>query len=439
MSLWVRQFVLIFGLIFTLFACEDSGRIGLDLDPESGTFTAKYVEIPMRTSVLLLDSVYTRGHSRLLVSHFRDPEFGVVDTRGYARLFLGLSPFEPDDNAVFDSLIFKFGLTYQYGPKDYLPQGLNVHELLDTIGNELKFSWDSTAYMQEPIGQGNFNLIRLDTIWLDTVLSIRLADTLGLRFLQGAKDNPETFANHSKFTKFFNGIALTPPATNTKALAVNLLSGDSKVTLYYHVPPDTVLKSYAFNFFSTDGYNSSSAFYHSIKPDFSGTALEGLKETNVEFDPGDGLTYTQAGTGVVTRLSLSPLYKFLDTISNVVVNRAELTFQTETFVDYLSPPGPMQIYVINTDNQFVFVNGQPKKLRNEEDPSKELFLTYHEDEVTGIRTYQGVVSIFTQELISGNSEDSLLVIRPFNSGSTVNRFVSDNTTVMLKLYYSLLE
>ncbi len=141
----------------------------------------------------------------------------------------------------------------------------------------------------------------------------------------------------------------------------------------------------------------------------------------------------------MTRLSLIPLYQFLDTISEIVVNRAELVFQTEPYEEYLSPPGPMQLYVIDKDNQYVFVNGRPKKLLDEESQGNELYLKFTQDELTGIRTYSGVISVFTQGLISDKSVDSLLVVRPYNTGSTVNRFVGDNTTVVIKLYYSELD
>lgn len=439
MILWVKRFALIVGLAIVVVACEESGEIGLDLDPKRGGFSAKYYEIPLRTSVLQMDSIFTKGHPRVLVSHFSDPDFGDLDATGYARLFLGLSKFEPDSLSVYDSLIFNFNLTYQYGPRDLMLQQIYVHELEDTINNDLKFSWDSTAYMQDPLGQNVFNLAGLDTVWIDTVLSIRLADTLGLRLFQGAKDDPDIFADHNKFQRFFNGIAMVPSVANSKALGINLLSGDSKITLHYHLPLDTVGKSYSFNFYSTDGYNRFTAFYHSIKTNRSGTALEGLIDTNVEYDPGNGNNYTQSGSGIVTRLSLIPLYQFLDTISEIVVNRAELVFQTEPYEEYLSPPGPMQLYVIDKDNQYVFVNGRPKKLLDEESQGNELYLKFTQDELTGIRTYSGVISVFTQGLISDKSVDSLLVVRPYNTGSTVNRFVGDNTTVVIKLYYSELD
>ncbi len=440
MSLWVRRFALFIGLAFVVFACEDSGRIGLDLDPERGTFAAKYVEIPVQANVVLMDSIFTENYPRILVSHMADPIFGVVEATGFARLFLGFSLFRPDEQSVFDSLIFQFQMNYQYGPDDAELQGLYVHELSDTISGGLKFSWDSTAYMADAIGYGIFNLDRFDTTLIDTTLTIKLADTVGMRFLQTAIDDTTIFSSHSRFNQFFNGIALVAPATNTRALGINLKGGASKITLYYHVPPnDSTVKSYTFNFYSTDGYNTSSLFYHSIKADRSGTVLEGLNETNVVFNPGDGYSYTQSGSGIMTRLSLTGLYKFLDTVSNVVVNRAELVFETEPFTKYYEPAVPVQLFVINNDNHFVYQNGKPKRLRDDDDPSKDLFMRINKDEFTGNWLYDGLVSIYIQELISGNSVDSLLVVRPYYVGSKVNRFITDTTTVKLKLYYSELE
>jgi len=439
MILWVKRFVLFVGLAIVVFACEESGEIGLDLDSERGRFSAKYVEIPIRASVLEMDSVFTKGQPRMLVSHLSDPNFGIIDAKGYSRLFLGLSKFEPEDSSIYDSLVFDFSLNYQYGPKDINAQQIYVYELEDTIDSGFKFSWDSTAYMQDPIGQSTFTLEALDTIWLDTVLSIRLADTLGMRLLQGAKDNPDIFADHSKFAQFFNGIALVPSDANTRALGIDLLSGSSKITLHYHLPPDTVRKVYSFNFYSTDGYSRTSSYYHSIRASRSGTVLDGIIDKNIEFDPGDGNNYTQAGTGIMTRLSLTNLYQFVDTLSNVVVNNAELVFQTEPYDDYLSPPSLVQLFVIDKDNHYSYSDGRPRRLFDEEKQGEELFLKYYQDEITGVRTYSGIISIFTQGIVTSNNFDSLLVIRPYNSGSTFDRFISDNTTVVLKLYYSQLD
>ena len=47
MILWAKRTGLILGLALFIFACDESGQIGLDLDPERGRFLAKYTEIPL--------------------------------------------------------------------------------------------------------------------------------------------------------------------------------------------------------------------------------------------------------------------------------------------------------------------------------------------------------------------------------------------------------
>ena len=88
MILWVKRLGLIAGLAFFIFACEETGEIGINLDPERGGFVAKYVEIPLNVSVIQVDTLLTSNRERVLISRVEDPDFGFVKTNAFSRLYL---------------------------------------------------------------------------------------------------------------------------------------------------------------------------------------------------------------------------------------------------------------------------------------------------------------------------------------------------------------
>jgi hypothetical protein len=86
-----------------LFACEDPGEIGLNINPENGVFVARYVEIPIESKVVqhqdIISDNTTRinrvpavdmltGDGRFLVGKMTTPEIGELRSTAYTGLYL---------------------------------------------------------------------------------------------------------------------------------------------------------------------------------------------------------------------------------------------------------------------------------------------------------------------------------------------------------------
>jgi hypothetical protein len=87
-----------------LFACEDPGEIGLNINPENGVFVARYVEIPIESKVVQHQDIisdnttrintdvpagrYANIEGRFLVGKMTTPEIGEMRSTAYTGLYL---------------------------------------------------------------------------------------------------------------------------------------------------------------------------------------------------------------------------------------------------------------------------------------------------------------------------------------------------------------
>ena len=92
-TLLVKRIGLILGLALLIFACEDPGEIGLELNPENGLFVAKYQDVPLDNSVILYEKIVSdnatridsfnniNSGGRLLVGSFENQQFGKLNSK----------------------------------------------------------------------------------------------------------------------------------------------------------------------------------------------------------------------------------------------------------------------------------------------------------------------------------------------------------------------
>ncbi len=431
MILWVKRLGLIAGLALIIFACEDSGEIGINLDPERGRFIGKYAEIPLKVSVIQIDTLLTSNRERVLVSRLEDPDFGFMKTNAFSRLYLSNS-LKVDSTAVCDSLVLHVRLDYLYGPDDMLSQEISVHQLSDTFEVKNYFSRDSLPYSPMAIGDAMIDLSQFDTVRIDTAVSIQIQDSVGQWILNGIANDTLIGTDQNNFHAFFPGLALLPGSQNTKSIGIDLFDDKSKLSLYYHTDEDTL--SVDFLFVSKLG---EAQYFYNIDHDKSNTSLAGLVDFHQEYYPGDGNNYTQSGTGVLTRISMTPVIDFFDSIGNALVNSAELVVQTNDYPSRFEPPAGLELLILDEDNKFVVIGNTFKAVLDESAGRREnLVLRFVKNESTNQGSYGGFMTIFTQELVSSLREDSVLVFKPLNLNSTFDRFVGIDEDLKIKMYYS---
>ena len=450
MTLWVRKFGLFTLLAFLIFACEDPGEIGLDLNPENGVFVAKYQEISLENSVILHQDVLadnaTRIDSiqnvvsagRILTGGFENQSFGKVSSRGYSGLYLGSVGFE-DDNYTYDSLTFNVKVDYIYGSDLTGLKRLAIHELADSLKlDTLYLTRNTSPYLEDPVGEFVYDFSLLDTVWIDTVLTTKLSDELGMRFLQQAKDDASTFLNNREFRKFFSGFAFVSDESNNMITGIVAESRQTYLRMHVHNAEDTASLDFIFQDLDTIDLNSTK-YYNNITLDRSGTPLAGITEFYTDFETDNNLTYVQASAGIYTKISLQPYLDFIDTIEHLVINRAEIEIPVQSFEKSSPPSTAFDMYVVDEDNRFVesFVPNRPHPIFVS---AGRLSFSRSSDANEG--NYVGTPTQYIQDITSGDSQDIFLMLgqpNMWNSVITVDQSILLKDKIILKVYYSALQ
>lgn len=436
MNLWIKPAGLFFvAALFAITGCQETGEIGLDLDPERGRFVVRYAEFPLRNAVVQIDSVYSRNAANLVTGYYRHPDFGNVQATAFTRMFLNQATFMRDSAAVLDSLILQIRVRYIYGG-DYTQsqQLFYVHELSEVIPDTSHFTKTSTPFYPEALAVGQFEFPDYDSEVIDTLLNFRLSDELGQRFLLASLDTgSQVFTDQDAFQEFFNGIAIRADEGNTAAIGADMNFPNTRLTLHYHSDRDTLL--YSFSFVAFQGQLNISNYYHNITTDRNGTPLQGLPGFHQEYQPENGLSYAQGGAGLLTKVSLAPVFNFMDTIESIVINRAELYIKTQPFEPHFRLPVGLELYITDDSNGFILSGGAFRAVRNE-DGAGTLVMRPQYNPSTMATEYVGNISLYTQGIIERSNPDSLLLITPTNLTFYLNQLVARQSDILLRLHYS---
>jgi hypothetical protein len=343
MNLWarttIRQLtVLAVALLFS--SCEDESSI-LGFKNPNPRFKVNYVDIPLESSVFLMDSLRTSNNfssqtetTRLLVGKYNDPDFGEIRSTAISQYFTSTGT-KLKTSAVFDSVSVQLRFDfYTYGSKAPTPQTISVHE----IEKELKidsvayyFNRSNTPYNPTALGTKTFTVDptkfedyvedRLDTtitvsIPLEHAFGQRIFDS-AIKYRDATTVADSAFVKYSEFVKEFKGVAIVADDAD-KVVSFNPKATASRITLHYH---DADADSLQLNLSFSGVVN-----YNKIEADRSSTALSGLNQLSQPITPDNGLRYVQSGTGVLTRLDFSRFHEFVDADSNLamIVNSAEL-------------------------------------------------------------------------------------------------------------------
>lgn len=450
--MWVRRSGLILGLALFIFACEDPGEIGLDLNPENGVFVAKYQNIPLGNSVILYEDILTDNAPRIdsfqnitsggrfLTGNFSNQQFGKMRSKAFTGLYLGSVGFSNDTlNFTYDSLVFNIKVDYLYGNSLLGNKRITIHELAEPLKLDTLYqSKNSTPYLDIPVGEFNFDLSVLDTVWVDTVLTTKLSDELGMRFLDEATINDTSFLNNDEFRKFFSGFAIISDDANETVTGIIPESSSTYVRLHFHNANDTSFLDFVFQDLDTIGSNSTK-YYNNITLDRSGTPLEGITDFYTEFQTDNDLSYIQASTGVFTKVNVQPYLNFIDTIDHLVINRAEIEIPVDLYTDNTIPSSPLDLYVITQENKFIEEYVAGRSLPTYKTAGR---LSFTRDRNENSGWYSGTFTQYVQDLTSGENSDTLLLLGQsslWNSVLSVNQSVISKEGITIKVYYSTIQ
>lgn len=472
MNLWVKRAGQLFIAVLFLMSCEDDSFLLGFKGKEK--FQGKYQELSLGSSVMLVDSVATNGvisPRRFLIGRYLDNVFGEVRSESYTE-FYPTSRTQLDATSVLDSVVIQMRFdTYVYGSDGTSNEQFHIHELTEGLVDTVLYYYNSSiGYNPTPISSA-MEEVSYDSLVKNSTLSESSQDTILLKF---KLSNSEDFAlrlfdfaknrvletDSALFAQFrseFSGLALVPDVGNTKVVGFNPSNALSRVFIYYHTDAEDSLSRIL-----TFGNVS----FNRTVTDRSSSELTGLSSYQ-EFEIGN-YGYIQSGSPVITQLDLTSFYQFSDTISNIIINSAELTVGAMGVMDGLEPPTQLSVRLQNENNQFfnLFVNDDREFLTGYEQlfsegryytaggdfnlsPStstalipasqgQSVVLSYLESE----NRYTGFMTLFLQNLFENKTKEDKIIYISLNAaspaiGKTVNRVVFDKSSVKLKIYYTI--
>lgn len=492
MNLWVKrvgQAMMAAALFF--FSCEDSDLLGYKAKDR---FSVKYIEVPVESSIFLMDSLSTKNYylsssPRLLVGSYDDPELGKVSSSAYTQ-FARLALPDSLEYGTYDSvkLQLRFDYSYLYGSPDVTPQEISIYELdeeltstFDSIpGTTNYFNNTAVAVKPTPLADYTFTVNpailkeyydkETDPSYDPTksgaipnlTINTLLDDEFGQRLFDGAQryQNPADSADsiswsYEAFKKDFKGIAITP-VQNDKIVSFTPTSiAYSKIVVYFHIEAgkkDSLQLAF-----------SQLVSFNKIESDRSSTELAALPESPGTFVPPSGNRYLESGVGILTLLDFSNLLTFADTVSasSIMISSAELVIS-----DVADQPENMPVIsslilrAVNADNRFYFPSDvQTEGIKDYKGTLTTVRLSALEESTLSIapedrsgaavitmpyssdnKSYSGFMTLFLQELIRNRDENPYVkfALYPFGPpiGRSVNRVMFNKDNIKLRIYYT---
>jgi hypothetical protein len=375
MNLWVNRLrqLLTLAVALFFFSCEEEITF-LGFKNPNTKFDTYSVNIPLESTVLLMDSLRTSNNNgfvgnelnRLLVGRYNDPDLGPVASTAVGSYFwLNANKLPADAQLLSAELHLAFDL-YFYGPEAPAEQTFTVHEVLDDLSDIARSKYVSKTTVgisDEVVGtlsrEINPPLIRelynppasTDKPQPDT-LKIPLSEDFYSRIWEAARswsysnDSTLSFHKPEAFLEAFKGLAIRPGESNNMMIGFSSAPFSQIVLKYQVVSGTTTTKG---NLILT--FNSGLTSYNNITADFSAGPLAGI-QYHTDFLPGNNLRYLQAGTGIVTKLSLDNFLAFADTVGpNIIINDVQLQVGgVQTNTTGMPPPAAFVLRGVKDDN-----------------------------------------------------------------------------------------
>ncbi len=414
-----------------LFSCEKNGDFGFGSDDVSPVeFSVETVGTS--SSVVLLDSISSTNLGVGFIGNIDDPDVGKVKATTYAKMELNEDDLNSiSEEAILDSvkLSIKFGYLY----KDFAKTvRLKVSLLSEQIEDTLHITTNSTAISNELVAAGNILIDELDSVY-----TIDLNMAFASRLFEIMRDEGPEVASQEAFEAAFPGLAFQTEDNSSNAYGIVLDPESSMIDFYY----SEVSSTGAVNVPSTHKITLGDlTHYFGLELDRSGTALEGLSNTNEEYSPSSGLRYIQAGAGIVTKIDLSELETFANLKPEAIVNTAQVSIgPIEEPVDGVTPPTRLLLLLTDSGNR-VIRDGQNFRAIQQDGSNPigsetPLILLYDEDS----KTYTGSITSFVGYYFSDVFRRNQFFIAPPSVNGELGNVVFRPEDFKLKVFYSELK
>ena len=440
-----------------LYACQkEDENIGLNSNLDRTAVLDTTIEITTST-VRGRDNFETGLETRLLVGNWSKGDSLTTSCKTFFQLNLENENVDYGENIECDSIIMLLDYSYYYYGDTNATQDIEVYELTEFFQESTDSSYLNTDELA--VSGINLSTTTVNGIkpYTDDTLKLYLDQTFGKELLDSAssKDN-ETFVNTS-----FPGLSIQ--ATNTSGrgyiMGINPYyssKSNTRIVVYYRSDAATDGDSVIFNFSDRHRFNNISATFGADLSDLQvlNTASVGDAVLSTETN---NICYFQAGSGFYTKVELSGLENYLDSLSknftDVIITDASLVVYTEEELSSEHSERPVDYASLYEDDNIDGDDENDLVLQNEETSptntsvTNSLYVLYDD---SSSYAYNFDITNYVRALNNGNKEQynlllgasvrSLLVQRDkntINSSRVFNESTSNGNKAMhLRLTYT---
>ena len=288
---------------------------------------------------------------------YHDPVFGTSTAGFYVQFRLSENNVSFGTNPVVDSIVLSLEYDGGYYGDLTTVQSARVFEV-----NEI-FLIDSNYYSfnrfdcySQDLYTGHFKPNLKDSVQIDTLmyppqLRLRLDNSLAQKFLNASAAN---LSDNPNFLLYFKGLYVVadPVAVNGAVINFDLLSANSKLTLYYH---NDAHDSLAYSFVINENSARVNTFDHY---GYSGANHDLQMQIGGDTARGEQNLFVQGMCGLKTFIRIPDLRPLLNN-GNVVINKAELVITpTPSLLNSYAQPDQLTLSLINDDGSLSYLPDQ---------------------------------------------------------------------------------
>ena len=447
MKFLVRLIIL---LSFFYISCDETSEIGIDelLSDQKNKIKVHYVEIPLNTSNIYLDSVRT-DEGDVYFGKYSNSIFGDVNSIAYAQFSfqkgdevqpipgeIAENYYLPNESSKLDSVVLYLKLSKVYGAPTFNEQEITISQIQDTLFSSALYTSSRYVEINSAIGQIGFT--RFKTNNTDTFLTVPISEFYGKFLLNRIIDDVQTV----ELINQTRGIAFVPGENNSQLVSFDLDHEDSKLVVFFNNPEegnayspadDSLQYIFRFNSPLTKKYS----YYDIDRSSSDLSSIDGIN-TNEKFNIQNKI-YWQSATGIYPVINLDNFHSFLDTASNIVLNKVEIITGPIDNVNSFIPPSKSLYYILKNNrlNPVGIISNPEENVvmkdnayySDESDPAEHIF-----DSIVSF-SYRGESTVFFQELALNNISADELISFPELPNSFDN-LVIDKDKIYLKVYYT---
>lgn len=419
-------------LILAIFnSCEEKGGFGIATDDVAPVeFVSTDVGVQM--SVVQLDSIKTSDISRALFGKITGTPFAnPLTAKGYIGLSANVA-LQPgiDEVATLDSVFINFNINYLFDTSaNNRNLEIELYDIAETFKDTTYISTNTLAEGTNLLASGQFEIVDLDSTY---TMRVDPSTQWVQDFFQGVKSDNENFISQSKFEEYFPGFVIK--STDNVNNVFGLQTGASFEIIFYYSEPNADNSGIAANDFKMSA--SGMPNFYNLEIERAGTAFAPVTEVNTQYD-NTSVVGVQAGAGLVTKVDISDLENFSNSVSDIIINSAVLEIgPIEDFPNGQSPPVGMALFL--TDDRNTVIPDRSSFRSIQSDGSNPLAsgnpvnLIYNPE----TKMYEGSITSFAKAYYDDVYRRNYFFLYPSEMTISLKGFTLTRDKINLKIFYS---